>query len=191
MTISTGLRLKKTPVMSNMWPTALRAKDATPPQPAAARTAIGQTTDVLDAVLLIVNEDMVGQDDRAVAAILATALLEGRSYQQRIDEHTQVHVVVRSYAQDAKVGLPMGQSMFRRLQGDQFDQERMASTSFAGRRGVSGVIIAQWRSSARAATSASQEHRAVGTTAPCDEPCGSMAHWSWWAERSLLQERAV
>jgi hypothetical protein len=178
MSIATTLRLKQAFTRSNIQPTTI------------GRNA--QANAVLDAVLLIVSEKAVGQNDRAIASILATALLKDRPYQEHIDQQTQVHVVVRSYVQDPHVGLPMGQRMFRRLFGDRFDQGRVTSTSFAQRRGTSGVIIAQWRAETKSMDGAAQEPHVAHEAAPAPHEVdpSAMAHWSWWAERSLSKERA-
>ena len=191
MSIATTLRLKKALVQ----PTTLGHNYPHLPQHAMAQMGTARANTALDAVLLIVSEDAVGQNDRVVSSILATTLLENRPYQKHIDQQTQVHVVVRSYAQDPHIGLPMGQRMFRRLLGDRFDQHRMTSTSFVQRGGKSGVIIAQWRSETKTADGAARERQVMheaarpAAMAPAlgDVDDSSMSHWSWWAERSLLK----
>ncbi len=198
MSITTTLRLKRAPEMSHVQPTTLGRDHARSSQYTTTGMRTARSNDVLDVVLLIVSEDDVAQDDRAVAGILATVLLEGLAYQQRIDQQTKIQVVVRSYVEDSLLGIPMGQSIFRQLLGDRFDQDQMTSTRFTRRRGESGVIIAQWRSETRPVDGSARKRQAVHevvrpvVTGPVlgDLNANPMAHWSWWAERSLLKESA-
>jgi hypothetical protein len=196
MSLSTTLRLVNTIV-----PAGSQATDRTANQ----RHTLQQPTPVvspqhpartLEAVLLLVSQDVAGLEDPVVISLLTTLTLGGRPVQDWMDQQTTVHVVFRAYVQDPRVGRPLGQQMFRRLLGDLFAQDRITSAPFEADCGGAGVIVAQWRSEALPCATATHqrqseqvtEHPAIALTAFHAAATTSISHWSWWAERALVKE---
>jgi hypothetical protein len=158
-----------------------------------------QPSRTLEAVLLIVNQDVEGPNDPRMESLFRSLHLQGRLCAEWIDEQTTVHIVVRAYAADPRSSRALGQPMFRRLLDDQFDEARMTSATFNNDCGGAGIIIAQWRSESQAAAITTDGPQSVQVTerptyahsqSDVDET-HSMGHWSWWAERELSKGSCV
>jgi hypothetical protein len=195
MSISTTFRMVKTLVLMDSQAINQTANQRCLLQPITWAGA-PQHTQSLDAVLVLVNWDIVGPNDPMVASLLTTLCLQGGSCSDWIDEKTTMHVVSRAYAQDSRIGRAFGQQMFRRLLGEQFDQARIMSTTFDDGCGARVIIIVQWRrESQMTAITAHQRELNHGIEPPKPTrsssdsgKTASMSHWSWWADQLLSAE---